>query len=759
MQRRLLMLAITALLVLLTCAPAMASTAATSNTWVDSGVPTGGATRLCYRESDAKLYAGSGNGHVYRYDGGTKWTDVGNPGNQDLIGIGPIAYNPVDHKLYAMAGNIYRYDGGTTWVDTGEPGSTTITSLAFNGADSKIYAGHGFGQVYCYNGGTSWSSVGALGGVVSGLAYKANDSKLYASAGSQAGVYRFDGGTNWVSTANPDGIGCFSLAYNGCDGMLYGGSENGHINRYDGTGWSDAGIAGGNTLDLVFNDKESTMYGGSFNGHVYRYDGGTTWTDTGNPGSSAYVECLAFNRADSGMYAAMDNGHVYAYGPAPNPPVPPADQWKSTFYFAEGYTGANFQEYATLSNPNAVTADAWITCIFADGTSYSKYYSLVPTSRLTVDINQLAGAGKDVSMRVVSTSAGIVAERPMYFNYAGKWTGGSDAVGAVGTSRAWYFAEGNTLPEFDQYVTVLNPGGTPANLTFHYMVEGEGERVVSGRVNPTTRATFKTVDQIGANKNVSLYLESDQGMVAERPMYFDYRGLAGNDWTGGHDVVGTNSPNTDWYFAEGTTRKNSTDGSFETWLCLQNPQTTPIKVTAIYQLAAGQGSPVKKTYTVPGLQRLTVSVNAEIGAGKDCGVHLSSASPFIAERPMYFDYHGKWTGGHDVLGANSSAGTWFFAEGTTRSGFEEWLCLQNPGSTDAHAAITYYTAAGRTIQKNWTVKANTRLTVSANSDTGPNQDISARISADAPVIVERPMYFDFQGWNGGHDVVGFVPSP
>jgi hypothetical protein len=26
------------------------------------------------------------------------------------------------------------------------------------------------------------------------------------------------------------------------------------------------------------------------------------------------------------------------------------------------------------------------------------------------------------------------------------------------------------------------------------------------------------------------------------------------------------------------------------------------------------------------------------------------------------------------------------------------------------------------------------------------------------VIVERPMYFNFQGkWTGGHDVVGYVP--
>ena len=126
---------------------------------------------------------------------------------------------------------------------------------------------------------------------------------------------------------------------------------------------------------------------------------------------------------------------------------------------------------------------------------------------------------------------------------------------------------------------------------------------------------------------------------------------------------------------------------------------------------------------------------------------------------MYFSYHpSAWTGGHDVLGTNSSATTWFFAEGTTRANFDEWLCLQNPGGTDAHVTITYYPASGPTITRTYTVAANTRLTVSANGDVGANQDISAKVLSDQPIIVERPMYFNYNGvWNGGHDVVGFVP--
>jgi hypothetical protein len=434
--------------------------------------------------------------------------------------------------------------------------------------------------------------------------------------------------------------------------------------------------------------------------------------------------------------------------------------WQSGFYFAEGTTRANFQEYLCLGNPDATVASAKVTYMFTDGSTQDATYTVPANSRYTVDVNSVVGPNKDLSLKILGDSPDLVAERPMYFNYNGIWTGGHDAVGATAPNPKWFFAEGNTLTEFDEYVTVLNPGDTAANLTFRYMVEGQGEQDVPGYVGVHSRATFKTKEQIGNGKNVSLSLESDQPVVAERPMYFNYLGLAANNWTGGHDVVGTNSPNTSWYFAEGTTRKNSTDGAFEQWLCLENPGTADLVVTATYQLAGGQGDPIAKAYAVPAQQRLTVSVNNEIGANKDCSVYLHSDSAFIAERPMYFSYHGvAWTGGHDVLGTNSAATNWFFAEGTTRANFDEWLCLQNPGNSDAHTTITYYTTSGQVITKSWTVKANTRLTVSANSDVGANQDISAKVSSDQPIIVERPMYFNFNGvWNGGHDVMGFTPS-
>ena len=75
---------------------------------------------------------------------------------------------------------------------------------------------------------------------------------------------------------------------------------------------------------------------------------------------------------------------------------------------------------------------------------------------------------------------------------------------------------------------------------------------------------------------------------------------------------------------------------------------------------------MEKNYPVKKTSRYTVDVNTEVGADQDVSCVVTSDQPIVAERPMYFNYHGKWTGGHDVVGAPAPATTFYFAEGTTR---------------------------------------------------------------------------------------------
>jgi hypothetical protein len=59
---------------------------------------------------------------------------------------------------------------------------------------------------------------------------------------------------------------------------------------------------------------------------------------------------------------------------------------------------------------------------------------------------------------------------------------------------------------------------------------------------------------------------------------------------------------------------------------------------------------------VAALSRTTISANDFLGvaddASHDIGIKVESTNNvgIIAERPMYFDYGGSWTGGHDAMG-------------------------------------------------------------------------------------------------------------
>jgi hypothetical protein len=436
----------------------------------------------------------------------------------------------------------------------------------------------------------------------------------------------------------------------------------------------------------------------------------------------------------------------------------------SKSYLAEGYTGPGFQEYLCIGNPNTGEETVTATYLFKDGSTHAANYDVPAKSRVTVNVNSEVGTGREVSIQLQSTASNLVVERSMYFDYARdgsvSWTGGHDVLGASAPANTWYFAEGCTRAGFDQYVCVLNPGDTDANLTFNFQTaQADSEIVKTGYSVPAhSRGTFKVNDILGPDFDNSLRLESSQPVVAERPMYFDYAGVNNRDWTGGHCVMGATALSKQYYFAEGTTGATSAGagGEFDEWLTLQNPGSSPITVDADYELVAGQGANVTRSYTVAPGKRYTVLVANEVGVNRDTSVRLTSSSEFLAERPMYFNYHSAWTGGHCVIGSTATGTNWFFAEGYTGPNFQEWLCLQNPGAVDASVEITYFTLDyGVKGPYTVTVPAGTRKTVYVNEQAGPNLQLSAQVVSDQPLVVERPMYFNYNGvWTGGHDVVG-----
>ncbi|MBU1670854.1 MAG: CapA family protein [Actinobacteria bacterium] len=424
-------------------------------------------------------------------------------------------------------------------------------------------------------------------------------------------------------------------------------------------------------------------------------------------------------------------------------------QAATTWYFAEGTTRTGFNEWVCLYNPADNDTSATFTYMLEDGSTEVKTYELRAASRTTVDVNLELGPGHDVSIKVDS-AAPVVAERPMYFRYNGMWTGGHDVVGTNGPLPEWFFAEGTCRPGFDPYICIQNPGSGDAAVLVTYMLGDGTTREENLTVGAHSRSTVVPRQLLGegddAAHDFSAHVETTNGalIVAERPMYFNYKG----GWSGGHDVVGATAPSTAFHFAEGTCRPG-----FDPYLCIQNPSDKTSRLRITYML--GSGATQAQSLAISPHSRSTVVVKQVLGEFDDpahdfsASVETTDGSKVIAERPMYFNYKGAWTGGHDVVGATSPAQSFSFAEGTCRPGFDAYLCIQNPGPETSAINITYVLGDGTSRQQALDVGPNSRATVFVKDVLGegndPAHDFSATVATTngTEIIAERPIYYDY----------------
>lgn len=415
-------------------------------------------------------------------------------------------------------------------------------------------------------------------------------------------------------------------------------------------------------------------------------------------------------------------------------------------YFAEGTTRAGFEEWLTIYNPHDAEHTATVTYLIADAANRIRYYNVPAHARINVYVNSEIGSDHDVSI-VLTSTARLYAERPMYFDYKNVWTGGHCTAPALDTGLNWYFAEGTTRAGFEEWLCLGNPGAVDATANVTYMFEDGGEVTVPYDVPAWKRCTVDVNAAVGPGRDVGIAVRSDQPIVAERPMYFDYRG--GRD--DGHITAGATSPQSKWYFAEGTTR-----AGFDTWLCLANPGEEDAVVEVAYHLAGEEG--MSQSIAVPAGRRRTIEVNAVVGPEKDVAMEVASDQPIVAERPMYFDYRDKWDGGSLSMGVPAPALDWYFAEGTTRAGFEDWLCLVNPSGAAARVEVVYTFQTAATQEQDLLLAPGQRFSVFVNEVVGPEKDVSVRVRSDRGVVAERSVYFSYHGaWDGGHSAAGVVP--
>jgi hypothetical protein len=321
-------------------------------------------------------------------------------------------------------------------------------------------------------------------------------------------------------------------------------------------------------------------------------------------------------------------------------------------------------------------------------------------------------------------------------------------------SNTWTLAEGAT-GFFNERLALANPDPTPADVSVTFLRSAPNPPITrTYSLAPYGRTTVSVNDVAGLSQtDVSMVVNTlTGGVVAERTMFW------GDQWYGGHTGKAIQRAGTSWFLAEG-----AANDFFSTFILLANPGNTTANVTVTFLLEPS-GS-VSKPYSLAPNSRVTIFTNdfrdnnnARSLFGRSFSTRVTSDQPIGVERAMYFTANGRvWDGGHEAAAVPSAETQWFVAEGATSTFFSTFLLLANPNSTPVTTTIRYLLAGGSVVTSTPTLPAQSRTTIPVNSIL-PNAEMSASITASAPIIVERAMYWPGGTWYEAHASAGITQT-
>jgi hypothetical protein len=412
-----------------------------------------------------------------------------------------------------------------------------------------------------------------------------------------------------------------------------------------------------------------------------------------------------------------------------------------TWYLAEGSTDWGFSAYVSVINPNSSPVHVTLTYMPTSGANQSQTITMVPNSRATVYPKDLIGA-KDFST-VVTCIEGltIAADRTMEWTGPGATTPeDTGSIGVTAPAKTWFLPEGSTKWGFECWLLVQNPNSSDTTATFTYMIEGGTPKTVQHPVKAHSRATFNMADDIGA-QDASVEISAPLPVIPERSMYRNNR-------REGADSIGTTTPATDYFLAEGATGYNV---GYTTYVLVQNPNASAANVSLTYMTQGGKVA--GPSFKMDPNSRKTVCVNDQIGPNNDVSTQVHGDKPIIAERSMYWN-NGTGEACHDSIGMDAPHGIFYLPDGQAGSDVETWTLVQNPNSTAVSVNVTYLGQDGSVKTVSASIPANSRKTFNM-ADAGVSGMNSVQVScqtAGKKIMVERSMYWNNRG--AGTDTIG-----
>lgn len=206
---------------------------------------------------------------------------------------------------------------------------------------------------------------------------------------------------------------------------------------------------------------------------------------------------------------------------------------------------------------------------------------------------------------------------------------------------------------------------------------------------------------------------------------------------------------------------------FRTDLHLFNPAAAAASV--VVRLLGQNGQVTSRAFPLPAqgmvtLTPLTVPVDSSAFPAPDqaFSIVVESTQVLAVERAMTWgDDDGTARGSHLESAVAGPGTNWYFAEGATHGGFDEFLLLQNANAADVTATVRYFRPTPHPmVRRTYVVPAHSRRTVWIDEEPGLEAtDVSMSIEATAPILAERAQYLStLEGpFVAGHDGAG-LPS-
>ncbi|MHB8896158.1 MAG: IPT/TIG domain-containing protein, partial [Candidatus Geothermincolia bacterium] len=352
--------------------------------------------------------------------------------------------------------------------------------------------------------------------------------------------------------------------------------------------------------------------------------------DVGATDVSTKVQCLegksiAVDRRMTwtGKDARASEGHASMGVTAP------ARSW----YLAEGSSNWGFETWLLIQNPGAKDAVCSVTYMVEGSEPRTLEKRVAANSRATFAMESDVGVC-DASIMVGSDQP-VIAERAMYRSGRRE---GHDSIGVTAPARDSYLAEGTTGWGFTTYVLVQNPNAGEATVSLTCMTP-DGARELEPFVMPSRSRRTVRVNDLLPGEDCSVKVHASVPVVAERAMYWN-----SNAGEACHDSAGISGPHAVFYLPDGETA----DGH-ETWVLVQNPNSSAVSIEVSYLTTTGKGNVTFKD-TVPACSRKTYSMGDRLPDSRASAVVrcVSPGKKIIVERAMY------WNGraaGTSVMGA------------------------------------------------------------------------------------------------------------